>query len=67
MLFLVIDGLRLIPAILIDDHKHDGRDFRKQHLVMKQSRGIYASVGIASSNFPIKSIKPPLNIFPNSC
>ena len=66
MLLLMIDGLRHIPAILVVDHKPDGRDFRKHHLVMKQSRGICASVGIVSSYFPIKSIKLPLNNFPNS-
>jgi len=65
MLLLVIDGLRLIRAILIVDHKRDGRDFR--NLVVKQSRGIYASVGNAASKFPTKSIKLPLNNFPNSC
>ena len=62
MLLLVIDGLRYIPAILIVDHKPDGRNFRKQHLVMKQSSSIYVSVGITASYFPIKSIKLPLNL-----
>jgi hypothetical protein len=65
MLLAVTDGFGHIRVILITDHKPDGRDFRKQHRVIKQSRGVYASVGIAVSYF-FDKIKLPLKNFPNS-